>query len=44
MHIFFFLFLGPGPPNPYEAGLDPASPARLLAQTSDLAGLSQRHA
>jgi hypothetical protein len=43
MHIFFFLFfmifLGLGPAQPIWAGLDPASPARSLAQASDWAVL-----
>jgi hypothetical protein len=34
--------LGLGPAQPTWAGLDPASPARSLAQASDPAG--QRHA
>jgi hypothetical protein len=42
--LFYFYFLGWVQLNPYGAGLDPASPARSLAQASDLAGLSQRHA
>jgi len=36
--LLFLLFLGPGPTQPTWAGLDPASPARSLAQTSDPAG------
>jgi len=32
------MFLGLGPAQPSWAGLDPASPARSLAQTSDPAG------
>jgi len=42
-HIFFiFYFFGLGPDQPIRAGLDPASPARSLAQASDPTG--QRHA
>ena len=44
-HIFLFfyffllfMFLGLGPAQPTLAGLDPASPARSLAQASDPAG------
>jgi len=42
-HIFLFLFFifyffGLGPAQPIWAGLDPASPARSLAQASDPAG------
>jgi hypothetical protein len=33
--------LGLGPAQPMWAGLDPASPARSLAQTSDPAGLHE---
>jgi len=40
--FYFFIFLGLGPTQPTWAGLDPASPARSLAQASDPAG--QRHA
>jgi len=40
--FYFFYFLGLGPAQPMGAGLDPASPARSLAQASDPAG--QRHA
>jgi hypothetical protein len=35
---FFIFFLGLGPTQPTWAGLDPASPARSLAQASDPAG------
>jgi len=48
MHIFYFfyffsifllfIFLGLGPAQPTWVGLDPASPARSLAQASDPAG------
>jgi len=40
--ILFFIFLGLGPAQPTWAGLDRASPARLLAQASDPAGQSTR--
>ena len=33
-----YIFLGLGPAQPTWAGLDPASPARSLAQASDPAG------
>ena len=36
--LFTFLFFGLGPAQPIWAGLDPASPARSLAQASDPAG------
>ena len=36
--FFFFYFFGLGPAQPTWAGLDPASPARSLAQASDPAG------
>jgi hypothetical protein len=36
--IFFYFFFGLGPAQPTWAGLDPVSPARSLAQTSDPAG------
>jgi hypothetical protein len=36
--FIFFYFLGLGPAQPMEAGLDPASPARSLAQASEPAG------
>jgi hypothetical protein len=36
--IFLYFFLGLGPAQPTWAGLDPASPARPLAQASDPAG------
>jgi hypothetical protein len=35
---FFLIFWGLGPAQPTWAGLDPASPARSLAQASDPAG------
>jgi len=44
MYFLFFIFLffiyifGLGPAQPTWAGLDPASPARSLAQASDPAG------
>jgi hypothetical protein len=50
-HIFvffiFFIFLffwGLGPAQPMWAGLDPASPARSLAQASDPAGQKSKKA
>jgi len=36
MHAY--IFLGVGPAHPMWVGLDPASPARSLAQASDPAG------
>jgi len=36
--FIFFIFLGLGPTQPTWAGLDPASPARPLAQASGPAG------
>jgi hypothetical protein len=36
--IYFFIFFGLGPTQPTWAGLDPASPARPLAQASGPAG------
>jgi hypothetical protein len=39
--LFYFYFLGWVQLNPYGAGLDPASPARSLAQASDLAEQKQ---
>ena len=36
--FLFFYFLGLGPAQPMKAGLDPANPARSLAQASDPAG------
>jgi len=51
MHIFFyfviflfFYFFGLGPVQPMEAGLDPANPARSLAQASDPAGQKSKKA
>jgi len=46
MHTYFlfFLFLGLGPAHPTWAGLDPASPARSLAQASDPAGQKSKKA
>ena len=44
-HIFYYFILfywGLGPDQPIWAGLDPASPARSLAQASDPAGQNQR--
>jgi hypothetical protein len=45
-YFYFYFFISWVGSNPTHmgAGLDPASPARSLAQASDLAGLSQRHA
>jgi len=45
--FFLSFFLGLGPTQPTWAGLDPASPARSLAQASDPAGQKlkkQKHA
>jgi hypothetical protein len=42
LFFIFLFFLGLGPTQPTWAGLDPASPARSLAQASDPAG--PRHA
>jgi len=36
--IFFIYIFGLGPAQPTWAGLDPANPARSLAQASELAG------
>jgi len=49
IHIFyfsvlFFIFYGLGPAQPIWAGLDPASPARSLAQASDPAGQKSKKA
>jgi hypothetical protein len=41
-YFFIFYFFGLGPAQPMCAGLDPASPARPLAQASDPAGLQAR--
>jgi hypothetical protein len=38
--FLLFIFLGLGPAQPTWAGLDPASPARSLAQASDRLGHS----
>jgi len=42
--FLFFYFFGLGPTQPTWAGLDPASPARSLAQASDPVGPSQQEA
>jgi hypothetical protein len=42
--FLFFLFFGLGPTQPTWAGLDPASPARSLAQASDPAGQKSKKA
>jgi hypothetical protein len=42
--FFIFLFFGLGPTQPTWAGLDPASPARSLAQASDPAGQKSKKA
>jgi len=38
LFLFYFLFFWLGPAQPTWAGLDPASPARSLAQANDPAG------
>jgi hypothetical protein len=40
--FFIFYFFGLGSAQPTWAGLDPASPARSMAQASDSAGLQAR--
>ena len=40
--IFYLHFFGMGPAQPTWAGLDPASPARLLAQASNPAGQTKK--
>jgi hypothetical protein len=42
--FLFFLFFGLGPTQPTWAGLDPASPARSLAQARDPAGQKSKKA
>jgi len=42
--LFFLFFWGLGPAQPTWAGLDPASPARSLAQASDPAGQKSKKA
>jgi len=46
MHAYFifFYFFGLGPAQPTWAGLDPASPARSLAQASDRANFTRKRA
>ena len=42
-YLFFYLFIfWLGPAQPIWAGLDPANPARSLAQASDPAGQNTR--
>jgi hypothetical protein len=44
LFFIFYFFFGLGPTQPTWAGLNPASPARSLAQASDPAGKKSKKA